>query len=188
MPHFINKGGIILKSWEVLKRMQCLCKTLTDELLTLCPGKLWLKPSQIENYPQLYPELECLFMNLLYIITVSIIATKSFYIVLNIYVGTRARRNEYHPPPSNVKVNSSCLCKQTHPPPQSRLLILSYIQDSKGDMCVKNRLLDSAGEGERGVIWENSMETCTFPLVEQMTSASSIHEAGYPKLWDSPEG
>ena len=73
-----------------------LCKTLTDELLTFFPGKLQLKPSQIEGYPQLYPELEYLFKNLLYIITVSIIATKSFYIVLNIYVGIRARRSEHH--------------------------------------------------------------------------------------------
>ena len=79
--------------------MQHLCKTLTDELLTVFPGMLRLKPYQIEGYPQLYPELECPLMNLLYIITVSIIATKPFHIVLNIYVGLRARRSEYHPPP-----------------------------------------------------------------------------------------
>ena len=79
--------------------MQHLCKTLTDELLTFFPGKLQLKPSQIEGYPQLYPELEYLFKNLLYVITVSVIATKSFYIALNIYVGIRARRSEHHPSP-----------------------------------------------------------------------------------------
>ena len=64
------------------------------------------------------------------------------------------------------------------------------MQDSKGDTDVKNRLLDSVGEGEGGMISENSIETCTLPYVKQMTSASSIHEAGDPKpvLWDNPEG
>ena len=34
------------------------------------------------------------------------------------------------------------------------------MQDSKKDTDVKNRLLDSAGEGDGGMIWENSTETC----------------------------
>ena len=33
---------------------------------------------------------------------------------------------------------------------------------------VKNRLLDSVGEDEGGMIWENSTETCTLPYVKQM--------------------
>ena len=33
------------------------------------------------------------------------------------------------------------------------------MQDSKRDTDVKNRLLDSVGEGEGGMIWENSIET-----------------------------
>ena len=62
------------------------------------------------------------------------------------------------------------------------------MQVSKGDTDVKNRLLDSVGEGEGGMIWENSTETCTLPCVKQMTSASYMHEAGHPKsvLWDNP--
>ena len=54
----------------------------------------------------------------------------------------------------------------------------------------KNRLLDSVGEGKGGMIWENSIETCTLSFVKQMTSASSIHETGHPKpvLWGNPEG
>ena len=32
------------------------------------------------------------------------------------------------------------------------------MQDSKRDTDVKNRLLDSVGEGEGGVTWENSIE------------------------------
>ena len=35
----------------------------------------------------------------------------------------------------------------------------------------KNKLLDSVGEGKGGMIWENSIETCTLPYVKQMTSA-----------------
>ena len=46
------------------------------------------------------------------------------------------------------------------------------MQVSKGDTDVKNRLLNSVGEGEGGIIWENSTETCTLPYVKQMTSAS----------------
>ena len=34
------------------------------------------------------------------------------------------------------------------------------MQDNKRDTDVKNRLLDSVGEGEDGMIWENSIETC----------------------------
>ena len=31
--------------------------------------------------------------------------------------------------------------------------------DSKRDADVKNRLLDSVGEGKGGIIWENSIES-----------------------------
>ena len=64
------------------------------------------------------------------------------------------------------------------------------MQDSKRDTDVKNRLLDSEGEGEGGMIWENSTEACVLPYVKQMTSTSPVHEAGHPKLvlWDNPEG
>ena len=37
---------------------------------------------------------------------------------------------------------------------------------------------------------ENSIETCTLPYGKQMTSATSMHEAGHtkPVLWDNSEG
>ena len=38
-----------------------------------------------------------------------------------------------------------------------------YMRDSKRDTDVKNRLL---GEGEGGMIWENSTETCLLPYVK----------------------
>ena len=34
------------------------------------------------------------------------------------------------------------------------------MQDSKRDTNVENGLLDSEGEGEGGMIWENGIETC----------------------------
>ena len=37
---------------------------------------------------------------------------------------------------------------------------------------VKDRLLDLVGEGESGMIWENSIETCTLPYEKQITSVS----------------
>ena len=36
------------------------------------------------------------------------------------------------------------------------------MQDRKRDTDVQNRLLDSMGEGEGGMIWENSIETYVY--------------------------
>ena len=55
------------------------------------------------------------------------------------------------------------------------------MQGSERDTDVKNRLLDSMGECRSGMISENSIETCILPYVKQMTSASSMHEAGHSK-------
>ena len=64
------------------------------------------------------------------------------------------------------------------------------MQDSKRDTDVKNRLLDSVGEGKGGMIWENSTETCILPYMKQITSPSLMHETGHSKQvhWDNPEG
>ena len=64
------------------------------------------------------------------------------------------------------------------------------MQDSKRDTDIKNRLLDSVGEGEGGMIWENSFETCILPYVKQMTSPRSMHETGRSTLvhQDNPGG
>ena len=62
--------------------------------------------------------------------------------------------------------------------------------DSKRDTDVKNRLLDSVGEGKGGMIWENSIETCELPYVKQIASPGSMHETGHSGLahWNNPEG
>jgi len=40
------------------------------------------------------------------------------------------------------------------------------MQDSKRDTNVKNWLLDSLGEEEGGMIWENNIESCILPYVK----------------------
>ena len=54
----------------------------------------------------------------------------------------------------------------------------------------KEQLLDSMGEGEDGMIWENSTETCTISYKKQITSPGSMHDTGCLGLvhWDDPEG
>ena len=42
------------------------------------------------------------------------------------------------------------------------------MQESKRDTDVKNRLLDSVGEGEGGMIWENDIQTCILSCRNKM--------------------
>ena len=64
------------------------------------------------------------------------------------------------------------------------------MQAKKRDTVVLNSLLDSVGEGEGGMIWENGIETCKLSHVKQITSPCSMHETGCSGLvhWDDPEG
>ena len=41
-----------------------------------------------------------------------------------------------------------------------------YMQDSKRDTDVKNSLFDFVEEGQSGMIWENSIETCILTYVD----------------------
>ena len=52
------------------------------------------------------------------------------------------------------------------------------MQDSKRDINVVNSLLDSVGEGEGGMIWENDIKTCKLSYVKRTTSPGSMHETG----------
>ena len=66
------------------------------------------------------------------------------------------------------------------------------MQDSKKDTDIKNSVLDSLGEDEGGMIWENSIETCILSYVKQIASPGSMHETGCsglvqcdePARWD----
>ena len=64
------------------------------------------------------------------------------------------------------------------------------MQDIKRDTDIKNSLLDSVGEGEGGMIWENSIETCILSYVKQIASPGLVHETGCSGVvhWDNPEG
>ena len=50
------------------------------------------------------------------------------------------------------------------------------MQNRKRDTDVQNRLLDSVGEGKGGMFQENSIETCIFSIVKQITSPGWMHE------------
>ena len=64
------------------------------------------------------------------------------------------------------------------------------MQDSEKDSDLLNSLLDSVGEGEGGMIWENGIETCKLSYVKQITSPGSIYNLGCSGLmhWDDPAG
>ena len=63
------------------------------------------------------------------------------------------------------------------------------MRDSKRDIDVLNSLLDSGGEGEGGMIWENGIETCKISYVKQIASPGLMHNTGCSGLvrWDDPE-
>ena len=54
------------------------------------------------------------------------------------------------------------------------------MQDSKKDTDVYNGLLDSEGEGEGGMIWENGVLTCILSCKNWISSLWS--DAGYSML------
>ena len=63
------------------------------------------------------------------------------------------------------------------------------MRDSKRDTDVKNRVLDSVGEGEGGMIWENGIETCVLSCKKRSASLCSIQDTGCLGLvhGDDPE-
>ena len=68
------------------------------------------------------------------------------------------------------------------------MVSIPCMRDSKRDTDIKNRLLDSLGEGKGGMVCENSIGICILPYVKQITSPSSMHETGHskPMLWNNP--
>ena len=63
-------------------------------------------------------------------------------------------------------------------------------RDSKRGTDIQNSLLDSVGEGEGGMIWENGIETCILPYMKQIASPGSRWDPGCLGLvhWDDPVG
>ena len=64
------------------------------------------------------------------------------------------------------------------------------MQDRKKHTDVYNGLLDSEGEGEGGMIWENGTETCILSYKKRIASLGSMQDTGCLGLvhWDDPEG
>ena len=64
------------------------------------------------------------------------------------------------------------------------------MRDSRRDTDVQNSLLDSAGEGEGGMIWENGIKTCKISYMKQIASSGLMHDTGFSGLvhWNDPEG
>ena len=60
------------------------------------------------------------------------------------------------------------------------------MRDSKRDTDVQSGLLDSEGEGEGGMIWENGIETCIISCIE--TNRQSMFDAGYRMLGAGAQG
>ena len=69
------------------------------------------------------------------------------------------------------------------------VMITLYARQQR-DADVQNRLLDSVGEGEGGMIWENGIETYIISYKKQITSLDSMQDIGCLVLvhWNDPEG
>ena len=50
--------------------------------------------------------------------------------------------------------------------------------------------MDSVGEGEGEMIWENGIEICIISYMKRVVSPGSMHDTGCLGLvhWDDPEG
>ena len=59
------------------------------------------------------------------------------------------------------------------------------MRDNKIDTDVQYSLLDSVGEGEGGMIWENGIETCIISYVKWIASPGLMYDTGF---LDDPEG
>ena len=64
------------------------------------------------------------------------------------------------------------------------------MQDSQRDTDVYSGLLDSEGEGEGGMIWENGIETCILSHKNQIASLCPMQDTACLGLvhGDDPEG
>ena len=66
--------------------------------------------------------------------------------------------------------------------------ITLYVRQQKRHRCIEQSL-DSVGEGEAGMIWENGIETCILSCKKQIASLGLIQDTGCLGLvhGDDPE-
>ena len=69
------------------------------------------------------------------------------------------------------------------------VMITLYARQQRRHRCIE-QLLDSVGEGEGGMIWENSIETCVKSYKKRIASPGLMQDTGCSGLghWDDPEG
>ena len=69
------------------------------------------------------------------------------------------------------------------------VMITLYARQQNRHRCIEQSL-DSVGEGEGGMIWENGIETCILSNVKRIASPGLMHDTGCSGLvhWDDPEG
>ena len=69
------------------------------------------------------------------------------------------------------------------------MAMMTLYADSKKDTDVQSGLLDSEGEGEGGMIWENGIETCILSCKKQIASLCPMQDTGCLGLvhGDDPE-
>ena len=57
-----------------------------------------------------------------------------------------------------------------------KMAMMTLYANSKKDTDVYSRLLDSEREGEGGMIWENSIETCILPCKNRIASLCPMQD------------
>jgi len=69
------------------------------------------------------------------------------------------------------------------------VMITLYARQQRRHRCIE-QLLDSMGEGEGGMIWENGIEICILSYTKRITSPGLMFDTGYLGLvhWDDSEG
>ena len=55
------------------------------------------------------------------------------------------------------------------------VMITLYVRQQKRHRCIE-QILDSVGEGEGGMIWENGIETCILSGKKRITSLGLIQD------------
>ena len=68
------------------------------------------------------------------------------------------------------------------------VMITLYVRQQKRHRC-KEQTLDSVGEREGGMLWENGIETCILSCKKRIASLGSMQNTGCLGLmhWDDPE-
>ena len=71
-----------------------------------------------------------------------------------------------------------------------KMAMMTLYARQQKDTDVYNGLLDSEGEGEGGMIWENGIETCILSCKNQITSLGQMQDTACLGLvhGDDPEG